>query len=489
MDFVIKLLLIDFLVFICFVSSAEYCKYDEEDKYLNCYNFTTLDELTEDLESINAEKGIKKIRFSPKSLLKLDKDSIQLKSIEDFFDDNYEVILENIDGFEFNFNPFDRVKTKALKLELNNVKISFFDKQDIDISANCTLDIFKIDSQLPLFSIFEIIHLNQNINYENPICPVLFKRSSTKKLIVNDAKNKFEFTRLIPSNLNRTLKSNSIIEYELLNLDADKLDETILTEELFTNLEKFKLTESSESTESSFVEISSKFFINYKKLTELYLEIQDFESFYKTSFEWITNLNSGNDNQNKQFKLILKDNNKSPYEYNDDDFCVFSQFPHDKNVFPIIKYSQNYDYENCSCTLLWLNKNYESFSDQSVYSENDTAISVCLKDFKELYQQCNMTSKLDSCRSSETTLATTTKSSTTKKSSTSFPFGFVSVSKNPPKIDNTNTIIFIVVGVLGTILFSILLSIYILRSRKRTAKKHSLAKQYFSNNDEVNIIV
>jgi hypothetical protein len=489
MAFTIKLL-VNYLLFIGFLTNADYCNYDQDEKYLNCNDFETFDELNEDLEKFgNRNDKINKFRMSPKKSLKLEKDSVQLRPIQELFEDQYDVIWEKIDGFEFNANPFDRIKTKARKLELNDVKLSFVDKQDRDISSNCNLDIFSSDLQLPLFSEFKIVHLNQKINYAYPICPILFKRSSTQKLLVNDASNKFKFTSLKTSSKNRFLNSSSIIEYELLNVDAIKIDQILLNEELFTNLEKFKFKLS--STSNSNLGISSSIFNISKKMKEFYLEVDNFGPFFKSSLEWISNLN--NDISKNQFKLIFKDINEMPYEYLDEDFCIFSKFPHEKNIFPIIKYSENYNQTNCSCTLLWLSKNYASLKDdQNIYYEKDSAISGCIDNFDDLYLECNMTSRLDYCRSLETTLATTTQSTTRKRSTTtiSFPFGFVSVSKNPIKEDNTNTIIFIVVGVLGTILFAILFSIYLLRSRKRTNKKKLLIKQHYLNNDdEVNIII
>jgi hypothetical protein len=482
MAFFIKFF-VNYFIFIGFVSHAEYCQYDNNSNFLDCNNFDSFDELNDYF--INIKDKIKKFRLSPKKLTQLEKDSVVLRPVEDLFEEDYDVILENIDGFEFDSNPFDRIKAKGRKLELNNIQLSFFDKQNKDISQNCSLDIFLSDLQLPFFSQFKIVHLNQNISYKYSICPVLFKRSITEKLIVSDASSKFRFSNLKAPTKNRTLQSSSIFEYELLNLDVTVLNENLLTEELFKNLVKFKLTQSNASDS---LKIPTNYFKNFKKINEFYLSINNFESFFKSSFEWISNLNN---DINNQFKLVFKDNNQIPYEYSDDDFCIFSEFPHDKNIFPIIKYKENSNQKNCSCTLLWLNRNFTFFSDQTIYSEEDSAISGCLENFDEFYQNCNMSSRIDFCNSLKTTLPSTTPSKTTtttakSTATTTFPFGFVVVSKNPPKQDNTNTIIFIIVGIIGAILFSILFGIYILRIRKRSSIKENMIKLHYSK-DDVNI--
>jgi hypothetical protein len=92
----------------------------------------------------------------------------------------------------------------------------------------------------------------------------------------------------------------------------------------------------------------------------------------------------------KQIYIELNDE-KSGYDYPDEDFCLFKYFPHSKLVFPIVK--SNIEL-NCTCTIAWLIQ-YWRFSFKDIKT---SCLSNCFSsNFSLLVEQCNFDYRISQC--------------------------------------------------------------------------------------------
>jgi len=98
------------------------------------------------------------------------------------------------------------------------------------------------------------------------------------------------------------------------------------------------------------------------------------------------------------------------YDYPNEDFCLFSKFPHNKLVFPQLRPNHN---SNCTCTEAYLIqysiKHQYSMEDLRIttgYSMfqyymneiNDQIFSNCIDDLQELILNCNFKQRLQQCK-------------------------------------------------------------------------------------------
>ena len=120
--------------------------------------------------------------------------------------------------------------------------------------------------------------------------------------------------------------------------------------------------------------IQSEIFLNFNHLKYIDLQLDNFKEFFHNENKWMKDLNylAKNLEMKKEeikynlqytFKIRFKYKlNRSLinhiYEYPDEDFCLFKHFPHDNLVLPIIITGKKIP---CSCTLLWLIKDYQYY--------------------------------------------------------------------------------------------------------------------------------
>lgn len=202
------------------------------------------------------------------------------------------------------------------------------------------------------------------------------------------------------------------------------------------------------------------------------LELNNFDLFFKKSdLEWLQSLNS-DQSMGSEFKLVLRDTNRS-YEYPDEDFCLFKNFPHEKLVFPIIHSRESL---NCSCTLLWLLKNSANYSDQveimTLSVRNCTSNET--SSWEDLMSNCEFENRVSECDYKPTTIEMvtmvereTTASKPTKRPTTErFTLGFLTKLPRKTRIDSTTSIIFGCIGIVSLMLVGFLA--YTFYSKRRT---------------------
>jgi len=129
--------------------------YPFPDLTLDCNNVT-------DLESLNFFKAdaIKTLKIRPKDRVVFD-GNLNTNGQERKFLDNYEIYLENFDGYSFKSNPFASIKKNASLLILTESNFDFF----LDNSSLSDACVFSSPlNSAPLLSTFDIVYLDKNLN-------------------------------------------------------------------------------------------------------------------------------------------------------------------------------------------------------------------------------------------------------------------------------------------------------------------------------------
>ena len=451
------------------------CVYDLNEFSLNCENFTTLTEIQIPAELNNDKNKIDKIYLKPSESIILDTENINLNNIEGKVNKNYSAILSNFNSVNFLLNPFEVLMGSTYggyrRLYLQNDFILKFIISSNDLNSNCNLNRNDLITNHLFFGFKEIYMQGLDFNQIDALCPLVFNKVEMAKLVIEEmsAQNQIKFIELLP---NDKKKLNAKIDrLELLNSDLQLLDESVLEKNVFSALKHFIYHEHFESEtednetlaeEIKYLEIKEELFVPLTKLEEVELSLNNFVSFVQNaSLNW---LNYGL-NQNlsvNEVKLVLKDNSKS-YDYPEDDFCFFKDFPHNRNIFPIIHTNESLA---CTCTLKYLLKNIDKYSDKnemltdSVKSCASDEDVIC--DFKALTKQCND-------RYTTSPKSTTMKPSTTDKMTTTFTLKFVNETNTKPETDYVPTIIATVVGAVA-LLVSLAIIFYAVNLMKNTPK-------------------
>lgn len=142
-------------------------------------------------------------------------------------------------------------------------------------------------------------------------------------------------------------------------------------------------------------------------LKSIKLELHNFREFIlnENKTDWMLDLNKNEDVTSAikymhKFILMLYLTDKSQeFSYNDEEFCLFKNFPSNRFVYPIIKTKPALQ---CSCTVLWLIKNYKAYlTPQLLLMLKTNSIASCLdienNEFNKKLDQCRFEERLFNC--------------------------------------------------------------------------------------------
>lgn len=272
--------------------------------------------------------------------------------------ENFMINLKNFYGFELSTNPFKNIdlinyETGYLVFIIGYSKLNFIFEKTL-ISDKCDLNLMgQSDWSNYLFKGHFTIIENTNIFSKNT-CPLAFQNSFLYKLSIEGIssslfkKNEFEFIRL-----NHTDDINSYISVLNLVMYRTSLTDKLLNEHVFKNLFSIEL--------NGFVDsIQDDLFKNFKNLKLLFIRMQYIKNIFMKNNKWLNYLNYDqffnrtkvvSFNQTCFLVLYQTLPRVTLYQYPDEDFCYFKNFPHDKLVMPVLKPNHN---TNCSCTELFL---------------------------------------------------------------------------------------------------------------------------------------
>ena len=330
------------------------------------------------------------------------------------------VFLRNVIGIDIHSEPFTiQASNYALMIELG-ISLSKF-----DIYSNRTLvdysqcDPLAYNNTNRFFNSFFSI-LFESVVYPKTWCPYFFLDSKIAKLEFKSVTNSF-------INMNRlhfwsvdTRTSHVFAKFlKWLSFDVfyETLNRDIFNYNLFKNVYSVAVFGVLNGVEASLFQETTQ-------MRYLDFNIHNFKEFFHRDIAWMAHLNyyvnvdifnASDIAAHIGLRLRLRFQNRknkysfqSVYEYPDEDFCRFYDFPHNRLVYPIIVPGLRL---NCTCTLYWLQWFYRHYrmylNFKSEYSLNyqamplsaltetfyfcDSTFEAYKCDFDKKFEACNLT--------------------------------------------------------------------------------------------------
>ena len=367
--------------------------------------------------------------------------------------------MENFNGFDFNSNPFNELKTRrGALLKLKDLNFEFY--AGALLSSSCTFQANGFGFK-PVLASFDYILLDEDVLFDIRVCPLVFQNANIKKLTVKKLQ---ETDGLFFGDLtsNAEQLNSKIDQYEVYNMYIKALDERILNKHVFKDLTRLKLV-----SLDPFFRIDTFLFTLFKSLKELDLEIPRLGVFLKNQNDlvWSFALNGdvrvdlSNATQladpavrQSQFKLRISDTNDTSYAFPDEDFCLFKDFPHAKLVFPIINTRQTLPY--CTCTLAYLLQYSKYYNSQAEI--NTASVRSCLLslNFDQIVADCDFQQRVADCGGLALSTPVTTLATTTSAGYITF------TSRNPSTSQESGADVGVIVGaVIGGVAGVVLISV------------------------------
>jgi hypothetical protein len=288
------------------------------------------------------------------------------------------------------------------------------------------------------FAHLSAVRLGERVNYAEPLCNLLFRDAFITELELtqlNDRpssnhlqqQQRLSFVNNTHMN-NMDLLNSTIKSMKIVNSSLSGLDETLLERRTFAELNMFTLMESSLEFVAAGSDRSP--FDSLRKLNVIGFNLNNWNEFIErspSSLEWLSKLNRGRQkntetgnnyddekiqNKDKQqwwisnelnnneliFGLAGDELGRREYEYAfpDKHLCHFESFPHSSLVYPYIYFKSKL---NCTCTLVWLLKNWKHSSSKLV-DLNTTSVIECIGDeaaFRAAQDACNFDKRFQQC--------------------------------------------------------------------------------------------
>jgi hypothetical protein len=252
-------------------------------------------------------------------------------------------------------------------------------------------------------------------------CPWVFKNAQ-----IDDFRTIAKPIRFYPGNHYYNF-SSGIRSASFANLAADNLDKEILHPQVYSLLDHIIIT-------GCVKKIETDVFKEMKNLQFMELSVYNLKGFiHGNGIEWMNYVNYYTSRLNtSRFELscadkclkllnsfvfwiqldITGDSNSSsllyypnmiPHAFPDEDFCLFSNYPHDRSVFIVLKNGQK-----CTCTIVWMLKNpafLAAFTKQNAlfntfYLQNHPCTSLIYNftQFKLAFNACGFPEKYLKCQ-------------------------------------------------------------------------------------------
>jgi hypothetical protein len=323
-------------------------------------NFNNLSEL-----SFNQCKETIKLShwgLKPNKKLILD-NTLKLKGLKILTDDSIiHIQLINFKGLDLVFNPFDDINISGYSFE----NIGFVLEQfNFDLFINN-----KLITEKECFSnknwnnfISKSNYLSFSAYYSLKTCPYVFKNTKIFTSIFNNIRSSFVDSNILSfiklNNSNNDL--NSDIFHTEFVIYRTQFDENLFNKDIFKKTKSLFLYGIINNIKDDLFKL-----FNNLKLVQIYT--QNVRQLFSKNIKWFMNLNFNLESVNLDDLLIIDQKmsllKKSIYlkifqtfprvtfyDYPNEDFCLFSKFPHNQLVFPLLKPNHN---STCSCTEIYL---------------------------------------------------------------------------------------------------------------------------------------
>ncbi|CAF1004207.1 unnamed protein product [Brachionus calyciflorus] len=344
---------------------------------LYCANFTQFPQL--DFRRTNG-RVFHKVDIIPLSFIDLN-ENLNLNGLKL----NGKLSFSNIRSINPFYNPFRVIQHERFDLAFYNSNFRFVNSLNPNNEENLILQDCEINQNSKnLDFIFSNLELTEfilcNVFFEKPTCPVLFRNSIIKNIIITDPIGAFGFSKIKQDPIifdTQGFLNSFISQLELSfspeNTHPQYIDtENILNPNLFVYLERLNIISA-----KRLAYIQEDTFKNLPSLKKLELNNVPLKTLLTYNRRWMKNmnyrekfydidyirLNSSISNNIFQFIVWVNDDWNFVQEK---DVCLFKNFPHNKLVFPFLLFSKP-DLP-CTCTIYWLYKYFSKYQD--IYNLN-----------------------------------------------------------------------------------------------------------------------
>lgn len=357
---------------------------------LRCSNFTRFDQLDFKLTNNRIFKSVELRPLVPQLELneRLTFHGLRM---------NGRLSISNIASFNAFYNPFRQIVYDRLDISFFNSHFTFVGA--VGSSGNQNAEQLIIDkceltpAALNFDYVFSDLNVNEfvmcNIYFPKTLCPILFRNSNIKNMIINDPIGAYGFSSLatptndpiyvLNTNINQidfTYSPENVIQPQWLDADS------IINPELFIRTDRININSARRLAyikEDTFQKLPGlrKFELNNVPLKDLLGYNRQWLkhlNYHMVPFDLeYTSLNqsmSGN-----VFQLLIWTNDD--WNFNDEkDICLFRDFPHHRLVFPFLLFSKTT--LPCTCTIYWLYKYFNRY--QHLYNLNQDVVPLhCFK--------------------------------------------------------------------------------------------------------------
>lgn len=390
---------------------------------LNLKNFNQFSELTITCSNKTSTRINIYIQINPNNRLILD-DSLNLTSLEVYKNHLY-IYISNLNGIELHSDPqfgiaYDPIFGFITYLDFSKFKI--YNNKSVFSQQDCLIYEFRKNYFTPM----DELYLGAKLDYEKQICPFIFNNSKLNHLSVSSIQNSFIFKRLFEfleiesEHAGKSINTNNF-QTLTIGISYSSLTTKIVNKYVFKEMKNLDI-------KGYIYNIQYDLFKYFDKLVEIRLSLNKLKELHHNGNDWMHYLcYNKKSHQLKDTKKPLKYNllivfdsyyaSKQligRYVYPDEDFCLFSHFPHDKLVLPKIYVDEKM---NCSCTILFLiqfshlyldlSSNSSHISYYYTYSDINgmakTSLLYCLfwSNYSKLVQACDFERRIRNCNRTE----------------------------------------------------------------------------------------
>ena len=303
------------------------------------------------------------------SVIKILNESIDLSSITNVLWEG-DFLIRRLQGIDIETQgPIFKVDPNAdwvdsFGLYLIESKFDFYYRGTKIDEENCQR-VFFDSLNVRLFSNLGnlIIRLEENVLYENPVCPFVFDNANINGILAMNLLSEVLSYHVL-SYINRSPEnsSSSVNQLDFGKLYNVNINEHLVSKYVYKHLTSFKITGRPGI-------IHPYLFKSFRNLNNMNLQLERAYDFYHlSSNEWMSSLlydgkefNSAVEkvdyiSANRHFLTFLMTMNdlSNDYTYPDEDFCLFRHFPFRKLISVVIQYSNQF-YRSCTLTFLFQN--------------------------------------------------------------------------------------------------------------------------------------
>jgi len=290
--------------------------------------------------------------------------------------------IYNLKGIDLESNPFSTLKTIPNNLNfgyhLYSSNFDFYYKNGLVDSKSCDLKLTQIRNNF--ISKIALLDFSHSNNFQKKIiCPLIFHEAKIFFLYLTSANglivsNVLSFQSDVSSHL-LAYMNTSVKMFHLTSYHTD-FDYTLLNKYIFKDLEILSITGMLNS-------IQTDLFMSFFKLRYIEINSYNIKHLFTKNSKWLNYLNyfkndfDLNEIQFYSNELTIKDYFQlalvqiNPkfffYDYPNEDFCYFKDYPHNKLVLPLL--IPIIDTNNVSCTFLYLTQ-YSQYFTHDIYDLN-----------------------------------------------------------------------------------------------------------------------